>query len=109
MLKVLLLANNAEAKTIAQKLQGVEHKIIASIAPNVFDENNLQQYNADLIITNSEAITNLLDERCKEHLEPRQQVKAVTHKGIRLVPINDVYIFKPNINTLMRFTRMASC
>ena len=94
MLKVLLLAESAEAKSLEQKLHNLEYRVVATIAPNVFDESTILRYKADIVITSTTSLVNTITSQAKKNSETRQQVKAVTHQGVRLVPVNDVYYFQ---------------
>lgn len=94
MLRVVVLANASDAKLVAENLPSKDYKIVAQLTPNEYDNTIQQKYKPDLIVTNYLAITNLLQAQRKESLTSRQQVKAVTHQGIRLVPVANVYYFQ---------------
>lgn len=93
MLKVLLLAEGADANRLLQKLHGMNYKVVATIAPNACDENTVQEHKADIVLSSNAALTRLLAIQRKKQ-SPRQQVKAITHQGIRLVPVNNIYYFQ---------------
>lgn len=93
MLKVLLLAEGVDANHLLHKLQGMNYTVVATIAPTACDESTLQKYKADIILTSNTALTRVLATQRKKQ-SPRQQVKAITHQGIRLVPVNNIYYFQ---------------
>lgn len=94
MLNVVLLADANNSKILGDKLQKLDCKVVAIVAPNEYDANILQKYKADLIVTNPAMLTELSPARRKDKMEPRQQVKAVTHQGIRLVQVANVFYFQ---------------
>ncbi len=94
MLKIIILADAATAKTIMLKLQGLDLKVVAILNPQEYTASIQQKYKADLIISNAHMLTWLTQPEVKNAITPRKQVKAVTHQGIRLVPIEQVYYFQ---------------
>lgn len=99
MLKALIVAKSiAECKILAQKLQSISGiKIVHMLATTEYNYTLLEAYQADLIITNNTSFANLVSIQTTSNLEvtsPRQQIKAITHHGIRLVPVANICYFQ---------------
>lgn len=93
--KVLILATAATAKTIMQKLAShQEYKVSAIIDPQEYAPELSAQYKVDFILTSHAALADLLQKQQTDETLPRQQVKAITHQGIRLVPVANIYYFQ---------------
>lgn len=94
MLKVIVLADASVAKELTHKLHEQNCKIVAVLTPEEYDAHIQDKYKADAIITNNAILNGILKTKSKDNLVPRQQVKAITHQGIRLVPVANVYYFQ---------------
>lgn len=93
MLKALVLMEAASSKALLNKLQQLPGvSIVAIITPSEYSSGVQQMYKADIVITNNIALNDLLHGKDKN--APRQQVKAITHQGIRLVQVENIYYFQ---------------
>ena len=90
MLRVLLIAETTiECQVLQQKLQDVPGiKIVAVLLTADYNQAVALSHSADVIVTNNVTFANL------EAHKPRQRIKAVTHQGIQLVPVADIYYFQ---------------
>lgn len=92
MLKVLIVADAPDAQTILQKIEQLSGvKVMGTIAPSDLAQNLSQVAKVDCVLT---ANATVLAKLAQPDNPPRQHIKAVTHQGIRLVPVENIYFFQ---------------
>lgn len=91
MLKVLIIAEGQAAKTLHNTLSQMPNtQILDTVSPQGFIENT--NYNKpDFLAVSNNAMLELVHNNTSV---TRTRVKAVTHQGIRLVPIENIYYFQ---------------
>lgn len=93
MLKLLIVADAGAEQKLRAKLQLNAEANINVVTPADLQNNIEQISKSDLVISESAKFLELV-QLAQQKQEQRQYIKAVTHQGIRLVPLENIYYFQ---------------